>query len=342
MWFVIGSTVIGLAAAALACIGVFAVAWGISGLTGNDLTDLAIWDSTGAVVGVFVLPVVAVVLAMTVAHGLIGGSRRILRDVEAEPVTDRDVAADVALQRCVNVVDGLSIGLGVERPELSIIDDPAPNALSVRWGKHRVIAVTRGLLELPRPEIEAVCAHELAHLHAVDARWMTAAETTMRRTEVAGTGILIVGIVIGALGPELDWFAPLLVGAAIGIVGLVAAAGAMHARNRIRREADTVADVAAVLLARDPASLGAVCARLVVDRRVVQRTSDRASAAWFELVRDPKATDDDEEGVVAAMKRRQRQQADPHTELKLRAEEAYREARIPFAWPADPWDVTTS
>ena len=69
-----------------------------------------------------------------------------------------------------NVIDGLCLGVGLPKPRLFIVDDPAPNAFATgRNPDHAAIAVTTGLLDLmDRAELEGVLAHELSHIRNYD------------------------------------------------------------------------------------------------------------------------------------------------------------------------------
>ncbi len=64
------------------------------------------------------------------------------------------------------VVENLAITNGLPTPRIFVIEDRQPNAFATgRNPEHGVIAITTGLLErLERAELEAVMAHELAHI----------------------------------------------------------------------------------------------------------------------------------------------------------------------------------
>jgi len=77
-------------------------------------------------------------------------------------------AAEAA--RLVDVAEGLFAVFGLPSAEIRVLDDPAPNAMSVGRSPDRgVVFVTSGLvLLLDRIELEAVLAHELAHIKRGD------------------------------------------------------------------------------------------------------------------------------------------------------------------------------
>lgn len=75
------------------------------------------------------------------------------------------------------IVENLAITAGLPKPEIYIIEDPAPNAFATgRDPKHSAIAVTTGLLGvLEKAELEGVLAHELSHIGNRDILVMTVA-----------------------------------------------------------------------------------------------------------------------------------------------------------------------
>ncbi len=82
--------------------------------------------------------------------------------------------------RLFNLVEGLSITAGVPEPALYVIDDAAPNALTVGRNPQRAaIAVTTGLLDgLNRIELEAVLANLIGRIRNDDLYPGTIAVTT--------------------------------------------------------------------------------------------------------------------------------------------------------------------
>jgi heat shock protein HtpX len=78
-------------------------------------------------------------------------------------------------QQLVNVVEEMAIASGLPRPKIWIVPDSDPNAFATgRDAATASIAVTEGLLaKLSRDELQAVVAHEMAHIRNLDVRLMT-------------------------------------------------------------------------------------------------------------------------------------------------------------------------
>jgi heat shock protein HtpX len=78
-------------------------------------------------------------------------------------------------KQLVNVVEEMAIASGLPRPRVWIVPDPDPNAFAAgRDAASASIAVTEGLLsKLTRDELQAVVAHEMAHVRNLDVRLMT-------------------------------------------------------------------------------------------------------------------------------------------------------------------------
>jgi heat shock protein HtpX len=85
-----------------------------------------------------------------------------------EPVTPEQT-------QLVNVVEEMAIASGLPRPKIWIVPDSDPNAFATgRDAAGASVAVTEGLLgKLSRDELQAVVAHEMAHIRNLDVRLMT-------------------------------------------------------------------------------------------------------------------------------------------------------------------------
>lgn len=84
-------------------------------------------------------------------------------------------ADEIQFQELHRILENLSITVGMQKPRLYIINDPAPNAFATgRDEKHTAVAVTTGLLNImERSELEGVLAHELSHIKNRDTLVMT-------------------------------------------------------------------------------------------------------------------------------------------------------------------------
>jgi heat shock protein HtpX len=78
-------------------------------------------------------------------------------------------------KQLVNVVEEMAIAAGLPRPKVWVVPDADPNAFATGHDAASAsIAVTEGLLAtLSRDELQAVVAHEMAHVRNLDVRLMT-------------------------------------------------------------------------------------------------------------------------------------------------------------------------
>ncbi len=116
--------------------------------------------------------------------------REALAEVDAAVVdeTERPELHD-RLGRLVRQID-------VKQPQVAVADTEVPNSFTVGGPDNAVVVVSEGLIEtLPDEELDAVLAHELAHIKNLDAAVMTLASflpaLTSERSvlaEVAGDG----------------------------------------------------------------------------------------------------------------------------------------------------------
>ena len=99
------------------------------------------------------------------------GAASVIRSTNAYPADPNNPAH----RMLINIVDEMTIASGIPRPKIFIVPDKAPNAFAT--GKNPddgYVAVTEGLLEiLNREELQAVIAHEIAHIRNYDIRLMT-------------------------------------------------------------------------------------------------------------------------------------------------------------------------
>jgi heat shock protein HtpX len=115
--------------------------------------------------------VVAIVIAVVVLAAGVGAFLAAPRALRGRLTGLGTVEADPAVEaRLYNVAEGLCLAWGLPQPELHLLADDAANAISVgRSPDDAVVICTTGLVEkLDRMELEAVLAHELAHVRNLD------------------------------------------------------------------------------------------------------------------------------------------------------------------------------
>ncbi len=116
------------------------------------------------------------------------GDRQVLWSTRAmeliNPVTPEQ-------QRLVNVTEEMAIASGLPMPKIWIVPDQDPNAFATGIAPNRAsIAVTEGLLErLDRDELQAVVAHEMAHVLRHDTRLMTLVAATVGAIALMSDGL---------------------------------------------------------------------------------------------------------------------------------------------------------
>jgi heat shock protein HtpX len=208
-----------------------------------------------------------------------------LRAARARPV-ERHEAPELH-----NLLDEVCVaaGLGTTRPRLYVVDDPAPNAFATGLSiEDSHVAVTTGLVErLPRYELRAVLAHEVAHIVNDDLRAVTVAVAT------AGLVALLADVLVRALwyggraagrGRRSDGAAAIQL--VLMVVGVLAAVllplAAMLIRFAVSRQREFLADATAAELLRDPQSMVDALRRLELDTAQVQRFEVATAHLWFE------------------------------------------------------------
>ena len=316
----VGVLIFALSAAAFVMICFAAAARLWSWVTGTSFVDAPVWSWAPGGAGALGAFAVIVSFLGTFWYFWRGASPAVLREIHASRL-------DVATAPVVaNVVEALSLGIGKPAPQLYVTDDPAPNALSLRARRSRILVVTSGCDVLTRDELEALCAHELGHLWADDAHWVTSGMVALARARrfgglVLALGIALLAIVVGiAQYSDIYLWSAGLTGLALVVLGWISRHSLRRLEFGVRRHADDIADVAAINLAKNPASLGSVCARLAADNDRVAPVGWRSELMWFEAVES--AGGDASDFDVAAANARS------HRELLHRAVAAYATARV--------------
>ena len=181
-----------------------------------------------------------------------------------------------------NIVETLSIGLGIPPPRIYLIDDTAPNAFATgRDPKHASIAVTRGLIDkLDRTELEGVIAHELSHVGNHDIRVM-----------------LLVTVLVGTIALLSDWmFRSFAWGGGRrgrdrgggGIILIIALALAILTpviatliQLAVSRQREYLADASGALLTRYPPGLASALRKIAADKEALEVANKATASLYF-------------------------------------------------------------
>ncbi|TVR29256.1 MAG: zinc metalloprotease HtpX [Nitriliruptor sp.] len=228
-----------------------------------------------------------------------------LRASKARPVS-RQEAPELH-----NLLDEVCVSAGITgtKPKLYIVDDPAPNAFATGLKlEDSHIAVTTGLIErLPRYELRAVLAHEVAHILNDDIRAVTVAVAT------AGLVALLADVIVrmmwlgGARGGRRGGGGGSGGGGAqviflvLGLVALVLAPlAAQLIRFAVSRQREYLADATAAEVLRDPQSMVNALRRIDGDQTTLQHFEVATAHMWFEEPNDTQSRDASKGGNKAA------------------------------------------
>jgi heat shock protein HtpX len=192
-----------------------------------------------------------------------------------------------------NLVEELCLGVGLPKPRIYIVDDPAPNAFATgRNPDHAALAVTTGLLGLMnRNELEGVLAHELSHIRNDDILVGTIAVTLVGFVALLsdfGLRLLLFGRAGGRRRNSRDETQIYVLAlAAVFIVLAPIAAKAMQLAISRRREA--LADVSGVLITRNPDGLISALEKLRDTSTVVAHAPAATAHLWIESPLDERS-----------------------------------------------------
>jgi len=211
---------------------------------------------------------VAVVLVAFVGLQLAYVRRATLASASATTVSADD------RPELVGRVERLSQVAGVRTPAVAVAPSSVPNSFTVGGVANATLVVSEGLLEaLDSEELDAVLAHELAHVANRDVRVMTLAsllpaladgDLSLPRTP-ATTSLAVVGVAVLYVlsiphlgGSLLAFLAALAVAALVGAValGLLAAPVLVLAR-RLSRYREFAADRGGARICGSPAAMAA-------------------------------------------------------------------------------------
>ena len=226
--------------------------------------------------GIAVVPIALGFSGLSATASYFAGDKLVLAQSQA-----RELAAGEEPQ-LRNIVETLSIGLGITPPRIYLIDDTAPNAFATgRDPKHASIVVTRGLLDkLDRTELEGVIAHELSHVVNRDIRVM-----------------LLVTVLVGTVALLSDWMFRSFAwgggarrgrdrggGGVILIAALVLAIltpiVATLIQLAVSRQREYLADASGALLTRYPPGLANALRKIAADKEALE-VANKATASLY-------------------------------------------------------------
>lgn len=223
------------------------------------------------------VPVALIITALVGVFAYFGGAGMILGASDAHLIDP--ARPPEGYQQLANVVEEMRLASGAPMPRLYVITDTAPNAFATgRDPRHASLAVTTGLLtKLDREELQGVIGHEMSHIRNFDTRFM-----------------LLVGVMVGAIAIIADWFLHIArwggggsrrdsdsgkggAGLILVVVWVVAILLSLIAPLVARlvllaasRRRESLADVSAVELTRNPMGLAHALRKIADDTEVLE------------------------------------------------------------------------
>lgn len=201
------------------------------------------------------------------------GDRLVLRVSRAVPA-DRE-----RYPKLHNLVEGLTIAAGMPKPDLYVIEEPAPNAFATgRNPENSSVAVTTGLLDITnRVELEGVLAHELSHIKNRD----------MLVGTLTATLVGVVALISGWMRRAMFWGGGRRKGGApvvliVAIVGaILAPLAAQMIRFAVSRRREYLADADGALLTRYPPGLASALRKISQSQNQMRVANNATAHLWL-------------------------------------------------------------
>lgn len=229
---------------------------------------------------------VGLVIALVIAGFMSIGSYRYGDKVVLASARAREVSAEQE-PRLHNVVEGLAIAAGTQKPRVYIVPEQAPNAFATgRDPDHSSIAVTQGLLEMMnRVELEGVIGHEMSHVVDRDILLGTIVAT------LVGAVVLISeffmrswfwGGVGGRRGSDRNGGAAGAVLLAVGFVLLILAPiFGQLIRFAVSRQREYLADAQGAMLTRYPPGLASALKKIGGSPTAMRSANNATAHLWL-------------------------------------------------------------
>jgi len=229
---------------------------------------------------------VGLVIALVIAGFMSIGSYRYGDKVVLASARAREVSAEQE-PRLHNVVEGLAIAAGTQKPRVYIIPEQAPNAFATgRNPDHSSIAVTQGLLDMMnRVELEGVIGHEMSHVVDRDILLGTIVAT------LVGAVVLISeffmrswfwGGVGGRRGSDRNGGAAGAVLLAVGFVLLILAPiFGQLIRFAVSRQREYLADAQGAMLTRYPPGLASALKKIGGSPTAMRSANNATAHLWL-------------------------------------------------------------
>jgi len=166
-------------------------------------------------------------------------------------------------KRVYNLVENLCISCGMEMPQVNIIEDDSLNAFASGINtKTYAVSLSRGIIDkLEDDELEAVIAHELAHIRNRDVRLLI---VSIVFVGIFGfvTEMLFRSMRYGRIGRGKKEGAGILIALLLALVGYLLAS---LFRFAISRKREYLADAGSAELTRRPLSLASALRKVSAD-----------------------------------------------------------------------------
>jgi len=214
----------------------------------------------------------AIIMAFYIPITLLNSTNIVMKLNHAQEIKDTQVQPFLWY-----TVENLAMAARLPMPRVYIINDPSPNAFATGSKPEKAaIAVTAGLLQkLEREEIEAVVAHEIAHIQNYDVRL-----TTISLALVSIVAFLSdIGLRIFFVKDSKNSNPVFLI---IALILLICAPViAVAIQMGLSRNREYLADAAGAELCRNPQALASALRKITTDNDPIEEISKASASMYF-------------------------------------------------------------